>query len=266
MNEMEQEVVYLNATLELIKSIVNRAMFEVAGSGNDQNIWFATTAHKQLFSIALVDFLSATDRDAPVPKTTYLNALRTTANNPSFDQAGSVTRLKKAVDNFAAWLDTIVQIPAWLPTISKQVTLKIPRSLVLKIGGNLSKHNYLRAIGISKELQRQLAQAGEPVELYQAILAQEDIYQTFHDDVASYHVSTIAEFLNELWWGIQTYLVPEYERSHPNNEVDPRDWYQYPSDLNDLFSKACYWNLMNQIRSGPIFPPFRVTKHLKGRY
>ena len=51
------------------------------------------------------------------------------------------------------------------------------------------------------------------MELHQAILLQPEIYDVFHIDVAAYHARTIAEFLNELWWCIQTYLIPEFNRS-----------------------------------------------------
>lgn len=267
MNKMEQEVVYLTAVVELIGSMVNKAMFSVVGEGEHKNVWFESSTHRQFFSIALVDFLSTTDKDAPVPKTSYLNALRTIANDPSFEQLGSVAHLKQTVDNFSNWLDTEIEVDAWLPSIDQQVVLQISRSLLLKIGGNLSKHNFLRSVGVAKELQRLLSKAGADVELHQAILAQPEIYEVFHIDVAAYHASTIAEFLNELWWGIQIYLTPEFNRSIIREyDGTGRYRYQYPAEIEHPFGESCYWNLLNQIRSGPIFERFKITPHLKGSY
>lgn len=267
MKKMEQEVIYLTAVVELIGSMVNKAMFSVVGEGEHKNVWFESFTHRQFFSIALVDFLSTTDKDAPVPKTSYLNALRTIASNPSFDQQGSVAHLKQAVDNFSIWLDTEIEVDAWLSSIDRQLVLRISRCLLLKIGGNLSKHNFLRSVGVAKDLQRLLSDAGAEVELHQAILLQPEIYDVFHIDVAAYHASTIAEFLNELWWGVQIYLTPEFNRSIIQDyDGTGRYTYQYPLELTHPFGRSCYWNLMNQIRSRPYFERFTITRHLKDNY
>lgn len=47
----------------------------------------------------------------------------------------------------------------------------------------------------------------------EAALALEDFYRWFHDDILNYHASTIAEFLNNIRWGIYEYLQPEFQRS-----------------------------------------------------
>lgn len=267
MNKMDQEVIYLLAAVDLIRSMVNRAMFSVPRDGKDTNIWFESSMHRQFFSIALVDFLSTTDKDAPVPKTSYLNALRTVANDPSFDQHDSAASLRVAVDNFVEWLETDIEVDAWLPSIDRQLVLPISRCLLLKIGGNLSKHNFLRSIGVAKDIRRLLANIGVDVELHQAIILQSEIYEIFHTDIAAYHASTIAEFLNEIWWGVHTYLTPEFRRSIvKENDGTGLYRYQYPIELTHPFSKTCYWDLMNLIRSGPIFQRFTITPHLKGAY
>ncbi|MBH8611945.1 hypothetical protein I4N56_014165 [Pseudomonas mohnii] len=267
MNKMEEEVIYLSAIIELLKSIVNYELLAVVGEGNHKNIQFKTMTHRQFFFIALVDFLSQTDSKAPVPQKPYLGALRDIAGAPSFDVRDSVRSLGDTVTSFTDWLRVEIDIDAWLPSIDLETKIRIPRYLLLKIAGNLSKHNSLRSVGVAEDLQRLLKKAGKTVELYQAMLVQEDIYEILHDDVCAYHASTIAEFLNGLSWGIQNYLKPEYSRSFtPEGGDDPRYKFQYPEMLEHPYAKACYWNLMNQIRSGPIFAPFTVTEHLKGRY
>lgn len=267
MNEMEKEVVYLSAVVELLRSMVNYELLLVVGSGDHQQVQFNTSTHRQFFFIGLVDFLSQTDPKAPVPATPYLSALRAISNAPSFDVNGSVDDLKNAVNVFTEWLREEIAVDTWLPSISLQVNIRITRVLLLKIVGNLSKHNTLRSVGVAEDLQRLLQKAGHKVELYQAMLIQEDIYEKFHDDVCAYHASTIAEFLNGLTWGIQRYLKPEYDRSFTREGGDPpRYKFLYPEALENPYAKTCYWNLMNRVRSGPIFPPFTVTEHLKGEY
>lgn len=267
MNKMEEEVIYLSAVIELLRSMVNHGLMTVGGEGNHKSVQFKEMTHQQFFFIALVDFLSQTDAKAPVPSVTYLSALRNISNTPSFSVNDSVSDLKNSVNAFTDWLRVEIAVDLWLPSLDLEIEIHIPRFLLLKIVGNVSKHNSLRSVGVAGDLQRLLQRAGKTVELYEAMLVQEEIYETFHDSVCVYHVSTIAEFLNRLSWGIQNYLKPEYSRSFtPGDGGSPYYKFQYPNELEHPYAKTCYWNLMNQIRSGPIFEPFTVTEHLKGKY
>lgn len=267
LNKMEQEIVYLAAVNELLRSMVNYELITLGGEGERQSIQFKTMTHQQFFFIALVDFLSKTDKRAPVPSTPYLSALRTIADAPSFEENGSVLALKKAVDAFTKWLHVEIAVKLWLPAIILEVEIRIPRYLVLRIVGDVSKHNSLRSVGVAEELKLLLRDAGITVELYQAMLVQEEVYDILHEEVCAYHASTIVEFLNSLAWGIQNYLQPEYSRSF-TPAIDGSPWYefQYPAGLEHQYARCCYYNLMNQICSGPFLEPFTVTEYLKGRY
>lgn len=267
LNKMEQEVVYLSAVNELLRSMVNYELIMCDGERERQSIQFKTMTHQQFFFIALVDFLSKTDEKALVPSTPYLAALRTITEAPNFERNGSVLDLKKAVDSFTTWLQAEIAVKLWLPSIILDTEIRVTRYLVLKIAGNLSKHNSLRAVGVAQDLQRLLRKAGHKVELYQAMLVQEEIYDIFHDDICAYHASTIAEFLNALSWGIHNYLQPECTRSFtPNIDESTLYGFKYPTDLEHHYAKIRYYEMMNQVRSAPIFEPFTVTENLKGRY
>ncbi len=94
-----------------------------------------------------------------------------------------------------------------------------------------------------------------------------EFYERFHADILNYHGSTIAEFLNEIRWGIYEYLLPEFRRSStPRGGDPPRDEYLYPEGVGTELGKALYWDLMNRVRAAPYFPPFQVTRYLKLRY
>jgi hypothetical protein len=267
LNKMEQEVVYLSAVNELLRSMLNYELITQGGEGKRQSIQFKTMTHQQFFFIALVDFLSMTDKKALVPSTPYLRALKSIAEAPSFEENFSVFDLKKAVDDFTEWLSLEIAVDLWLPSIILEAEIRVPRYLVLKIVGNLSKHNSLRSVGVAEELQGILNKAGYTVELYQAMLAQEEMYEIFHDDVCAYQASTIAEHLNRLLWGIKNYLMPEYSRSFtPDINGSSLYRFQYPTALEHKYARSCYWNLMNQVRSAPDVELFTVTEHLKGRY
>ena len=82
-----------------------------------------------------------------------------------------------------------------------------------------------------------------------------------------YHSSTIAEFLNNIRWGIYTYLQPEFNRSIVIKDVESQAYsYTFPSGIVTDFGKECYWGLMNEVRKEPYMRRFKVTDSLKQRY
>ena len=90
--------------------------------------------------------------------------------------------------------------------------------------GDISKHNVLRSVGVAEELQQTLVASGVSVELEDAMLALGDFYERFHMDILNYHSSTIAEFLNNIRWGIYEYLQPEFRRSIVWEGGNRRKW------------------------------------------
>ena len=145
---IEQEVIILKAVKELIDSMVNFQLMSLLGNDPDSNILFESSTHQKFFNIILVDFLSCTDPMGPVKQTSYLGGLREIVNNPSFDENNSVHNLKIATQEFKDWLEQEVEVNVWLPSIDKATKLNISRFDFLKMTGNISKHNYLRAIDL----------------------------------------------------------------------------------------------------------------------
>ena len=88
------------------------------------------------------------------------------------------------------------------------------------MSGTVSKHNYLRAIGVAKQLQQKLEKSEVILDLDQALLALSDFYETFHNGILHIYWSHICEFLNNILWGIHTYLEPEYRRSINRVELE----------------------------------------------
>ena len=133
--------------------------------------------------------------------------------------------------------------------------------------GDISKHNLLRSVGVAEDLQRILDSQGTHIELESAMLALEDFYEWFHSHVLNYHSSAIAEFLNNIRWGIYDYLQPELQHSivwEGGNSHIYR--FTYPAAVVSNFGKQCYWNLLNEIRITPYVRRFETTKWLKLRY
>ena len=267
LTDTEAEVVLLKGTTELIDSMVNFELFDVAGTDPDSQIIFRTATHQRFFNIALVDFLSQTDKKAPISQTTYLGALRTVSKHPSFDVGGSVQALRQATLAFAGWLEQKVAVDTWLPSISKQVPLPLTRISFLKACGNISKHNFLRLGNVAEEIIGTLAASGVSITPEEAFLVLADFYDRFHTDILNYHSSTIAEFLNNILWGIHEYLQPEYQRSLVTEGGNPPKYrYTYPTNVVNEFARTCYWDLLNEVRRRPYVKRFSVTKWLKIRY
>lgn len=266
-SNIEQEVIILKVVKELIDSMVNFELMSLEGNDPASNIIFKSSTHQKFFNIILVDFLSCTDKKGPIKQTSYLGGLREISNNPNFDYNNSVHHLKVATQEFKDWLEQEVKVGVWLPSIDKKTKLEITRFRFLKMTGNISKHNYLRAVDVAEELKNILAKSGITVDIDEALLTLAEFYERFHTDILNYHSSTIAEFLNNIRWGIYDYLQPEYKRSIVWEGGDPPKYhYTYPKDIQANFAKACYWELMNEVCREPYMRKFKVTKWLKIRY
>lgn len=264
---IEKEVVVIKSIKELVDSIVNFEVLDL-GENDPTEIRFKSMTHSKFFNIVLVDFLSVSDKELPLEPQPYLRALREITEAPAFNVNDSVVPLRTAAADFTAWLNGEMVIEKlWLPTISTEVDLKIKRLDLLKISGNICRHNFLRAAGIAGDVKRILAKNGIVVEQNEALLALGDVHEWFHNHIFSYHSSTIAEFLNNIRWGIFNYLWPEFSHSIVWESREPSKYrYTYPTGINTPFAKECYWELMNEVRSKPYMRQFQITPFLKLRY
>jgi hypothetical protein len=264
---VEKEVVILKAVKELIDSAVNCEVMDLLGNDPDSNVLFKSMTHQKFFNIVLVDLLSCTDKQGPIEQISYLGGLREIANSPCFDVNNSAEALRESVDQFRNWLEEVVRVDIWLPSIERQATLTVSRLSFIKMCGNISKHNYLRALGVAEELRSILNKCNIAIDINDSLLALSDFYERFHTDILNYHASTIAEFLNNIRWGIYEYLQPEFRRSIVyDGGTPPMYHYTYPNGVNSSFAKTCYWDLMNEIRSKPYMPKFKVNHVLKMCY
>ncbi len=118
--------------------------------------------------------------------------------HPSFDYEGSVEQLRDAFGAFAGWLEQEVNVDIWLPSINKKAAITVPRVNFLKICGNISKHNFLRLGMVVDELRKTFVRSGIAADINDTMTVLAEVYERFHDDIFNGHVSTIAEFLNNI--------------------------------------------------------------------
>lgn len=257
----EKEVIFLKAVNELINSMMNYEMMNLA----DAFICFSSITHQKYFNIILVDFLSCSDKRVIGEEQTYLEAITKICKNPNFNENGSVNNLTKATKDFVEWLEQEIRVETWLPTISTNVFLSIKRIEFIKICGNISKHNFSRLSFTANDLLEILARNQVNIELKDALLILNDFYERFHFDILSSCASVICEFLNNIRWGIFEYLKPEFSRSciSESSWGFPSYRYTFPKDITNEFTKNCYWDLMNDVRKIPCMPRFQVPDYIK---
>jgi hypothetical protein len=260
LTRVEEEVVVLKAVKELVDSMVNFEMLSVIGEDPRSQVLFKSDTHQRFFNVLLVDFLSQTDSRGPIRQSSYLLGLKSITANPSFDTDRSIEALRRATQEFTNWLDEGLEVEVWLPSIETEAILNISRTRFLKMCGNICKHNFLRLISVGNDFRERLAASGNRVTLDDALLTLSDFYYNFGWDIFRYHSGRIAEFLNNIRWGVYEYLQPEFRRSFTRIPGDPhgRYEYKYPAGLGEKFAKDCYWNLMNEVRDKPYMRRFEV--------
>lgn len=267
----------LLAVLAQIDDMVNYAIFDEFKRQYETNLRFKERASRRIFNILLVDFLSVPQArsgpltfDAPQGTSagdrTYLAFLSAVCNQPQLGQ--DVAELSDAVRRFTTWLDFEAVIPGmWLGEISVEADVRSSRFELLKISGNIGKHNFSRLHVDIKKIVGIYRRSGAPISEHDAYRSLDSIYEWLFDNFFAYHASTIAEFLNDIRLAIHRYLKEEFLRSYhfPAGE-DILYRYRYPPGCGDDLAKAMYWDLMNKIRKGPSFPKFTVTRSLKDQY
>jgi hypothetical protein len=274
---VDQEVIVLKSAWDSIYEMVNYAIFEKVSQTSDTALMFKTSVHKQLFNVLLTDFLSAPNpwpfdlkappRGTPKSLNSILFHLQNAAQAPLLNP-GAGDAILKPLQAFTTWLEVECLVEkVWLPSISLETDIRVKRIEFIKICGNIGKHNFARLSRVVGDICRILEANGHKITVDEGYLVIEEFYEWFHENIFSYHSSAIAEFLNNIRWGIYEYLRPEYERSIVWEGGDPPKYrYTYPAGCQHPTGKTMYWDLMNDVRSEPLMPRFEVTRFLKMRY
>jgi hypothetical protein len=193
--------------------------------------------------------------------------LKQICNAPQFDPYGGDS-IRTPLAAFTQWLEAECCVKdVWLPSINANLNIRVRRIAFIKICGNIAKHNFTRLSMNVGDICEILKLNGTDIDSDEGYLVIPEFYEWFHDNVLSYHSSTIAEFLNNIRWSIYEYLKPEFCRSFTKDGSASISYrFIYPPDCNSPVMRAMYWDLMNAVRAKPYMPRFEVTKYLKMRY
>jgi hypothetical protein len=273
----EQEVIVLRAVWELIDEMVNYEMFSKPDRVSDVQLMPSSITHKRLFNILLVDFLSTPKPGvfglpAPPPESSksersYLFYLRRICDSPKLNPIGNAS-LRVPLEAFLQWLETECLVEkVWLPSINLGCDLRLKRIRFIKICGNISKHNFSRLDRDVNDICRILKENGHDLDVDSGYLVIPEFYEWFHENILGYHISAIAEFLNNIRWGVYEYLCPEFERAYTRDDPESvRYRFIFPPDCDKAIAQTMYWDLMNKVRGRPYMRKFEVTPYLKMRY
>lgn len=283
-SKTEQEVIVLESVWSMIDDMVNFAMF---GSLDDktEGIMLSPVSDDtlRLFHILLGDFLSQLGKrgkgglpfDLPSPPSgarssdlTFLFYLRQVFENPQLNADADAIRLP--VEAFATWLEEQSFVEeVWLPSIELNVNLTIQRITWLKICADIGKHTFSRLEHNVGKIVRILSEHGHEIDEGMGYTVLPEFWDWFHTHLFAYHASTIAEFLNNIRWGVFEYLRAEYARAYRvTGYVTGAEMYAFdiPPEIAAPLAKPMYWGLMNRVRARPMMPLFTVTGSLKKQY
>jgi len=268
LTNIEKEIILLKAIYEIVEEMLDYQVLEVLGNDSNCEIHFSSDTSQKYFNIILVDFLSnRIDKYFQVGiQSSFLNALGEICESPNFDVCHSIKDLKNATDNFTTWLDTKFSKKIWLPAINLELDLSLKRSEFIKICGNISKHNFIKLSQVIIQIKKIFQNNNIPLTDEEVIISLEDFYKWFHEDVFGYHSSTIAEFINNIRWGIFDYFKYEFYNNCYQENGETRLCIVYPYSLENELAKYCYRELLRKVSKPPHMLKFRVTDHLKKRY
>lgn len=264
----EREVIGLCIALEAVDDIVNHALLKVRELGNEAgeaDVQFPTRIHQSMFLIRLLDFAKEGGAATLTGVTgSCLAVLQAACISRSFDVNNSVTALRESTAALASWLNATTPLTLWLPSLSVEANLVVPRLQFLYIAGNQAKHNISRLTGISNCIASMLTQNGYPTSPDQVPIALGDFHEHLHEDYFAYYGTWLAELLNNVRWGIQTYLLPTFRSSFtPDASGSVAYTYSYPAPITNAVPREWFWRLMNNIRTGPYLKPFAGTSYAK---
>jgi hypothetical protein len=264
-SDREREIIALKAIRSSIDELVNRSMLMFSEDINQMEVGFPTRHHQQLFSALLTDFLEPVSLLNQQPENS-LELLEGICRRPQFDEDGFIEFLEEPTIKFRRWLDTEITVESWFPAIDRQVELRLARAEFVMICGAISKHSLGRLTRTARRLSEIFRRHELEVSELDALLALDDFYDRFHDDVLNYHASVIAEMLNNIRWGMWHYLRSTFLKAFSQRPGEMEYNYRYPEGIEHEFSRSCFWDLMNDMRSEPYLPQFHASDFLRGRF
>ncbi|MGD9851042.1 MAG: hypothetical protein AB7T38_07235 [Nitrospirales bacterium] len=266
--EIEREVLGLWITTRALDAMVNHILLNLVGP-DPKEVHFETMVHQQLFNVLLLDFLEDVSKNLTSLKGSCVDLLEEICRLSSFNDSDSINFIQEPLHKLKIWLETVITVETYFPSISRTISLGIKRKNCLYICGNISKHNISRLTGAGKRLSEVLKENEVNVDSNSNKILHllDDFYKRFHEDIFEYQATVITELLNNVRWGIHNYLYPEYLKAKNQDSDDLTKYsYKFPQGISDDFVKTCYLDLMSLVRRKPNMEPFLADSSWKAHY
>ena len=255
-------------SFEAAVNIANHALLDlrpISSKPDEATALFPSHVHEQLFLIRLLDFVAEKGKSRLTGvEGSCLDVLEAACESACFEEQGRVDVLRNAVNEMKQWLSYSGKTKLWLPSLDIEAELEVSRLDFLFVAANHSKHNLSRLTGVSDRIAEFLTAHGyEPV-IAEIPLALDDFREHLSDNYFIYYGTWLAELVNNLAWGIWTYLHPQFLRSYkPGGGGFGGYTYEYPEGIDSPVAQQWFWRLMNHVRSRPYLEQFAGDKNLK---
>jgi len=228
--KVERKVIGLWIATQALDSMVNHVLLKLVGQENPKEVRFETLVHQQLLNILLLDFLENVNFKLTNVQGSCVELLEEICHLASFNNSGSVNFLHEPLQKLKDWLETVITVETFFPSINRTIFLEIKRKDSLYICGNMSKHNVSRLTrGAAKRLREVLQRHNVRVDSKNVLHLLGDFYERFHEDILEYQATVITELLNNVRWGIHHYLLPEYLQAQTQDTSDSTKYsYRFP--------------------------------------
>ncbi|WP_320838234.1 hypothetical protein [Zhongshania sp.] len=265
---IEQEVVGLCVSYEAAVDIANHALLELqvcSRHPEEKRALFPSHIHEQLFLIRLLDFVSEKGNSQLTGvKGSCLDVLEAACNSACFEESGRVEVLRSAVVELRVWLAYSGKTKLWLPSLDINAELEVSRLDFLFIAANHSKHNLSRLTGVANRISSFLNDHGYEISTEEIPLALDDFREHLSENYFVYYGTWLTELVNNIAWGVWTYLQPQFERSfRPEGRNSLFYSYDYPKGVSDPIAQRWFDRLMGNIHTRPYLEQFLGDQDLK---
>ena len=173
--------------------------------------------------------------------------------------------MRSSIENFRNWLNGTFSDKIRFISIDKEYNIILDRYSLIYLCANYSKHTVSSLSSVCKIFMDKINIQGQIVEENDTFYLIKEFFENYNEKVLLYHSSVVAQYLNDIRWGIQNYLAKEYEESIQYKEHG-RYEYTMPKNITGNIDQYIYWELMNEIRQKPYIDKFNVNTYLRKRY
>ncbi len=227
------EIMLMHEAHDALAEIVGPNLYEVRGSDDDQEAWFRSESHFNLFLILVVEIFAEGPRSAYIDEKYQSWSLLTGLSwlCTRYPSEASASGLVAAVSALDAWVAREVPVRFWCPDVDAEVEVLLSNRQLIVFGANAAKHHLFRLAELLGRLETICQRAGHqfsPQELA-AVLA--SMVPEVRSRLA-YHGTYLVEMLGRLFHALNTFIVRRYA-ANPTNRVS--DMTMPPGVTSDVF-------------------------------